>query len=272
MHTSKFFLVAFVIMIAWLIMPVFLSAQSIWLNTGEDKFVAIEILKPNFDDNAFFGNNTTFATSAIFLSGRITLSDKLILVAELPFAHFGIEDFDDSENSIGNPYIGLESRKQGSPFFSEVGVRPPLADRGALFVGSFSDFDRFEAFTPDLFTFSGKVNFRRKSVSNVVARLRGGPNVLIPTEGGGDAEIILDYSAQVGYEGQQFSVMGGLTGRFVITEDGDIGDRTVHQLGAAAALHLGKVRPGIHFRLPLDDDLSNFIDFVFGLHLGVHLK
>ncbi len=276
MQTSKFFSAAVVIMIAWLIMPVSLSAQSIWLDRGEsqEKSFAIEILKPNFDGE----DNTTFATSAIFLSGRIPVSDRLLLVAELPFAHFGIENFDESDTEFGNPYLGLEIRKPNSHLFAELGFRPPLApeNNAAPLAGTAADFDRFEAFVPDIFTVTGKGNFHRKNASNLVVRLRGGPTLWIDA---GDAldetEFFLDYSGQVGYEGKQFSLMGGLTGRlrlWVSEADLDIGERTFHQFGAAASVALGMVRPGIHFRIPLDDGLTDAIDFVFGLHLGVHLK
>jgi hypothetical protein len=208
MQTSKFFLVAGIIMIGCLIMPLSLSAQSIWLDQGgvEQKSFAIEILKPNFDGD----DNTTFATSAIFLSGRIPVSN-LILVAELPFAHFGIKDFDDSQTAFGNPYFGLEIRKQDAPLFVEMGLRAPLASsdldkEDALGVGTLTEFDRAEAFIPDVFAVLGRANYYRKSASDIVFRLRGGPTLLLDAGDNVDeSEFLLDYSAQVGYDGAQFS-------------------------------------------------------------------
>lgn len=252
------------------------SAQSIWLNQGqENKVIAVEFLKPNFDGE----DNTTFATSAIFLSARLPLSKRLVFVGELPFAHVGFEDFDDSQSAVGNPYVGLEIHNPDTPFFAELGLRAPLASNdvdkvGALGVGLITDFDRAEAYIPDVFTVLGRVNYHRTSASNIVFRLRGGPTLWLDT---GDAidetEFFLDYSAQVGYEGALISLIGGVTGRLIISEeDLDLGERTVHQLGAAASLNLGTVRPGVHVRFPLDDNLSQAIDFVYGIHLGVHLR
>jgi len=143
-----------------------------------------------------------------------------------------------------------------------------------LGIGFFTDFDRAEAFIPDVITLTGRGNYYRKSASNVVFRLRGGPTLWLDAGDSVDeSEFFLDYNALIGYEGAQFSLMGGFTGRLIVSEkDLDLGERTIHQLGAAASLNLGVVHPGIHVRFPLDDDLNSIIDFVFGLNLGFYLK
>ena len=179
------------------------------------------------------------------------------------------------ETIIGNPYVGLEFRKPGSSVFTEIGGRIPVTpdDKfSASSIGGSADFDRLEAFASDLLAITGKINYHNKNASNLVIRLRGGPTVWIPTDEG-DTELLLDYSAQVGYEGQQVSVIGGLTGRLIVTEeDLDFGERTFHHLGASASLNLGTVSPGIHFRIPIDEDLSDSIDSVLGLNLVFQLQ
>ena len=113
---------------------------------------------------------------------------------------------------------------------------------------------------------------RRRSVSGVVWRLRGGPLVWLG-RGGNDTELLLHYSGQVGYESGQISVLGGLTGRAVVTEgDANLGERTLHQLGAAMAFGSGTVRPGFHVRLPVDRDLTDILDFVFGFNVAIELR
>jgi hypothetical protein len=265
--------------------PISSPAQSIWLDRRHDKTITLEILKPNFDGE----DNTTLATSALFLSFRSPLSKKLHFVAELPFAHSGFEainrgesgstSVDESESTLGNPYFGLEIAGQSSPVFAEIGIRVPFAAEdklGAVVTGFFTDFDRFEAFLPDLVPITGMLNYYHKEASGLAIRLRGGSSLLINhnKEKNEDAtEWFLGYSAQAGYESERVSVLGGVTGRANISEgDLDFGERSIHQLGFNASVGLGNVRPGVHFRLPLDDDLKNSLDFVLGFNLGIQLK
>ena len=274
------------ILFATLQLTTSLSAQPIWLEQTSGNSIAIEVLKPNFKGDDDF----TFISSALFLSGRFSLGENLIFVGEVPLAHANRDDFKivdpstgetlfeldfEPETIIGNPYVGLEFRKPGSSVFIEIGGRIPVTpdDKfSASSIGGSADFDRLEAFASDLLAITGKINYHNKNASNLVIRLRGGPTVWIPTDEG-DTELLLDYSAQVGYEGQQVSVIGGLTGRLIVTEDDrDFGERTFHHLGASATLNLGAARPGVHFRMPLDEPLNDRIDFIFGLHLVLQLQ
>lgn len=50
-------------------------------------------------------------------------------------------------------------------------------------------------------------------------------------------------------------------------EDADFDERSIHQLGFNASAQFGKLRPGLHLRLPLDDDLQESLDAVLGLNL-----
>jgi len=47
--------------------------------------------------------------------------------------------------------------------------------------------------------------------------------------------------------------------------------RTIHQLGLSASYTTGRFIPGILFRVPMDDDLSEILDFVFGINVGYRL-
>ena len=93
------------------------------------------------------------------------------------------------------------------------------------------------------------------------------PTFWIPTNEG-ETELLFDYSGQVGYEGSQFGVIGGITGRMVVTEDGlSFGERTFHQLTISAMVDLGTIIPGIQLRFPLDDERRRAVNNVFGLSL-----
>ena len=253
-----------------------LSGQSNWLTKSKKTSVTLELIKPNFDGD----DDLTAATSVLFLSARGPVSENNRIVVELPIAHVGFDNSDSSDETLlGNPYFGFEFGLSDSPTFFELGFRLPLAPDDkefASFIGVLSDFERLEAFASDLLMFSGRVNYQRRNASNIVFRLRGGPSLWVfvsDEEDDPEDEIWLNYSMQVGYESDSFSVLGGLTGSYWVTQgDDDLIDRTVHQLGVAASLVQGKLRPGVHFRLPLnsgDDAILAGLDFVFGLSLGV---
>ena len=138
----------------------------------------VEALKPTFKDDLF--NDFTFISSAIFVSGRFSISENIMFVGELPIAHAKRKDVKivdpstgqtlfeqsfDAKNIMGSPYVGLELHKAGSNSFFEIGALLPVAqdDKGnASEFGVAADFDRFEAFVPDLTTLSGNLNYQRK--------------------------------------------------------------------------------------------------------------
>ena len=107
----------------------------------------------------------------------------------------------------------------------------------------------------------------------MLAQPRLGSTLFVPTEGGGDPELLADYSLQLGYEGERFGFLGGLTGRTWLTTGGygTFAERTTDQLAVAASVQLGNVRPGVHFRVPLDDGLSEIVNFVVGINVGYRL-
>ncbi|MCK6618946.1 MAG: hypothetical protein HUU32_13015 [Calditrichaceae bacterium] len=267
---------AVAIAIAGLVLPQSGLAQSYWVNRSQPKTISLEILKPDFAGDA----NTTFTTSVIFLGIQFPVAKKTLIVAELPFAHFGLneEGYDgQSESAIGNPYLGLEFGAKNSGVSGEIGVRAPLTSNekiSAVLTGFFTDFDRLEAFVPDILSLAGMVNYKYKSAGGAFARLRGGPVFWIPTgDSEADNELWLAYGFQAGYESQQVGFSIGFTGRLLATEeDLELGERTFHQLGLAADFGLGNVRPGVHLRLPLDEDLSDVIDMVFGVNLAIQLQ
>ncbi len=275
---------AMVITAAWSL-PALLTAQSIRLDGHQHPALALEILKPNFDD-AFFLSNTTFPTSVMFLSLRYPLSARAAVVTELPFAHGGVEfstGSDGGENvsgsALGNPYLGLEIGGENSLFFAEIGARAPMTRINNLgtSIAVLAEFaERLEAFVPDYLPLIALANFQYRHHNGLSLRLRCGPSFWINTERqeNDDAtEWFLLYSAQAGYETETVSVQGGANGRwFLSVGEGSFGERTVHELGLAASLGLGRAWPGVQFRLPLDADLKEILDFSFGFHIGIRLR
>jgi hypothetical protein len=240
--------------------------------------VSVEILKPEME--GFLGYS--FISSALFLSYRMPISENILFISEFPFAYAHVEysdfpyfEFEETDTKIGNPYLGIELQNMGNSFFSELGIRIPFIsqDNFATLVGYSSDFDREEAFLSDIVLIEGMVNYHKIFPSNLLIRIRVGPAFWINIDSNSyrdESELILKYSIQEGYVSEKFSIVAGLTGMMLTTEgDLDIGERTFHQVGMSTNFGIGKIYPGIQFRLPLEDTVT---DFVIGLHLTVGLE
>ncbi len=271
-------------------------SQSVWLDQTADRAIYLEIQKPNFT-NEFLGGGlftepmkTTFATATFFLSGRFRLGGLLTLKAELPFTNAGLKDytfidffgdtvhFDSySENQFGNPLVGVEIGAPGSRFAADFAVRFPIVDDEHLLASEFAlvtDYDRFEAFFPDIMTFTAGANYRYTGPTGLLINLRAGPAFMAVTEEGNDTdpELFADYGAQIGYQKDRITLMGGFTGRAIITEgDLSFSERTIQQLGLSGSHAFGNFIPGLLFRVPMDDDLGDILDFVFGINVGYRL-
>jgi hypothetical protein len=245
-----------------------MEAQSIWLPRSEPA-IAIEGLKPFVE-----GGGLSFFSTAWYLSGRARVSGSLILVGEVPFAFASFDsDFgpaSESDAAIGNIYVGLEIGKQTSPVFFEVGARAPIAPENnlATAIGVLADLDRWEAFVPNLFPITGMVNYMNVSDTGLLLRFRGGPVLWIPTESGGETELLAMLNALVGYQDpmDKFGVKGGLTSRIIVSEGGSFGDRSSFQAGANGWFGLGRVRPGVLVLIPLED---TGVDVTVGLNAQI---
>jgi len=251
-----------------------LSAQSLWTDQTSDRAIFVEFLKPEFEG----ADDTDFLTSDIFLSGRFPITSVVAAEAEVPFSRYGIDNgaVERSQSAVGNPYLG--ARIQSSALTTRVGVRFPVAssdDGTALTSGRLADYDRFEAFLPDVFSVNASFAGPTQLSESFVLNIGGGPLLLLFTEdtGGDESEIYAQYFLMPQYNGQYVTVKAGVTGRALMTEsDLDFGERSTHQLGMAAALNHGTVRPGLHLRVPLDEGLSEDVDYILGVNATVILQ
>src|SRR5712691_508180 len=244
--------------------PRLLPGQSVWIERRPDKAVALEILKPLFRG----APGTTLATSVIFASVQLPVARLVRFVADVPFAHYGGPGR--SDNTMGDPYLGAEVRSSDDRISGELGVRVPLAAHlernNATIVGIFADVDRWEAFLSDYLAMSAAINYRVGGRSGFVMRGRFSPSLWIGTGGAGPARVSLAYCGQFGYEGTAVAAWTRFTGRAVV------GERLFRQLAAGVSLGGGRVRPGASVRVPLDRDVTDVVDVVFGLSLSVTLR
>ncbi len=247
-------------------------AQSTWLLPRNVNAVTLEILKPSFDLPG-----VRFVSSAWVLEGRYAFDSgqRTYLTIDLPVAHLGV-DGGESETAVGNPYVGVTNFAREAPIVYELGLRIPVAsESGGGLTGLLADFDRFEAYATDTFSLRGTMSYFPSRSGDWVLLTRLGSSLLFNTgsvpEGAAKADLYANYAFFTWYLTSRFQAGLGFAGRFLITDPGSIAERTAHQLGASFQADLSAVIPGVHVRLPLDDNLTEFVDVVVGLSVVVPL-
>ena len=259
-----------------------IQAQVNWWRLDNETAVTLEWSKADFTRG--IADELGFFNTVLFLGAQVRVSPSVHLVAELPITTWDVKnptvvDFGwilyewDDEQAIGNPYLGMEYSRPGAPIFFALGVRPPLASDDKFLaptIGFYGAADRFEAFVPDLWTFSLAIGGRSGAKAGPAYRFLIGPTLLAPDAG--DAEILLDWSTLFGFRGTVAHAGFEYAGRMILTEDyDDFGDRFDQFIGLAAGLSIGRVEPGAHFRYTIDEEYRELIDFMFGINLKIQL-
>ena len=200
------------------------KAQNIWLADTANS-ISLEFLKPSF-----VNENSSFLTGTYFLSARLNLSKSVNrlynLNIQVPVSHIKFDDNflgDDVQTALGNISISMDFRKRSNKFSYEVGVILPTVDEEnslSNFGGVYSDFLRFESFTPDLLYLYNGFNYRKSLDEKVDVRIRSGASVFIDNgERQDESELFLDYGLQLQYNGNDWLFQLGLTGRYWMTPD-----------------------------------------------------
>ena len=258
-----------------------LEAQSVWTGPPEhaDR-VSVEWLKPVFDD----GGTASFLPSSLLVSGTVTASDRLMIVGELPVSYtrteavnaFG-ETQTTSSTTVGNPYLGIELRGRSAPFFLELGGRVPTVDDPAFFssvVGTLTDLNRLGTYAVDQVPVQLIGNYHYTPSSSVSVRLRGGPEAFFPAgERAPTGAMVLTYGAQAWYRGTSLGAGLGVTGRWRTTAvDADFREASLHQLSASLRYTVGRFRPGLLVRVPVEEALRGVLPVVVGITMTVDLS
>jgi hypothetical protein len=250
------------------------AAQTMWLPREERTSISFEFIKTKLEQESRY----TFWTSAWFVSGRVQATENWNVVFDIPFAHLGFdEEFSawgpDGGTSLGNPYMGAEYISDDYDIL-EFGMRIPVAsadDSGGLVWGVISDRERFEAFLLDTATVQFVYNYKRAWEAGGALWVRGGPTFLIGTSGGG-SEFLADYGFMGGYSKRRLEVIGGVTGKMLLTTGEGLAERSFHHLGVTGSYDTGRVRPGAAIRIPLDEDLGRGVSFFWTLNVTVHFQ
>jgi|GEM_PF-5914412 len=277
-----------------------LMAQSLPAMQSRDRSFGVEWIKPGLRGKSNAGG----LASSVYLSYSHPLP-AFNIVAEVPLAFvgdtpnlnrnnitenpegifyigrdFAFEDSAGSSATLGNIYLGVNTRKEKNDTYVETGLRIPFATEfedgkgQATAIGIYSDFvERLEAFSPEYLTAVLMVHKHKSEEKKFSYHVEGGLNVLFPIRDVTiNPELFFRYGFLVVQETNDLGVEAGVKGRIMMSRNPDFfQDQTVHQFSARAYFRRGALSPGIYFSRPFDNNLNNVLNWMLGLSLAVQV-
>jgi hypothetical protein len=249
--------------------------QPIFFNDSPAPSIALELQKPNYDEDL------DISGLGFFVNLHARLSNRTKLLVEFPYFHYEentpFGDF--SQSSIGNIFVGIKTGGLTGDTYFEGGLRLPTADEdngGALFTGVLSEIPRMEAFIPDYFIMKGLFGYQTPSERGMTGRVKIGPSLWFYTgdiESVDSHELFLHYSAHAWYKSEKVNFGGGLSGIFVFTEDDlSFDGPTEPMIDLGLSFNLDQVEPGLQLRLPLSDDYRDLLDYTISFAVEVEFR
>jgi hypothetical protein len=258
-----------------LLLPQVLVSQQVIQNYSLKPSVGLEVSKVKFEHES----KLAAMTSAWFLSMQYPVGEHVAVVAELPFSYLKVSGHDDSENTFGNPFLGLHLQTHNPMVSALIGVRlSAVSDDkvSARSYGYYSDLRRLDAFFDNLIPIHASFLFYNHAPNGTLVQINAGGSLFLyqnTPAGGKKSDFLLNYSIQFGYKSDQGSVLAGLFGKMNVTgEHMDISQRTIHQFTLQASARLNQYEPGFQILFPLDKEYSEYIKFTYGLLLMVHFE
>lgn len=243
-------------------------ATNSWLNPKYKPGIQLELNIPSF--NIDYGSSERSARS-VMISAYVGVSQNTRLVLEVPWQRVAINNgynLDITESGLGNIYLGAVWSRPGSSELIEIGVRAPLVneDGFATAYAIYTVPDRLEAYLEE--ATSGRVAFgyRYESAEQLTVKFLAGPTVLHINDS--DAEVLLDMRFESWMDRASFFAGGAFVARFVLTDEGEFADRLTSQMMFAGGLKFGSFQPGLNLIVPLDDDVSEVVDIVYGANFS----
>lgn len=257
-----------------------LSAQPLWVAPERTGGFHVEYLRPDIE-------GSSAASGALYVGVRAPLGSHLALVGELPIAHGDIDlgggvELEEA-TTLGNPYVGVEVGPRRSSIHFDVGVRLPVLEHpdAASSVGFWADpVDRPEAFLEDLLGITARAHYRRFGRGGFGVLLHAGATAWLAPDGANrgappgtpppEDRVVANYGARLGWRGSPGGFLAGVTGRANLSDpNGSFDERTLTQIGGAGYLRFGPIRPGVEFRIPLDDHVREVVDATIGVSVVI---
>jgi hypothetical protein len=186
------------------------------------------------------------------------------------------------ENSIGNIYLGVQTTpkdtlKKGSGKTLSFGLfLPTIAeDKFDLFIlGIYTDLHQLQKYIPNTLTIWGNIAYHKKELNQLFYGYEVGPNIYLPTkDDGSQTEIYFHYGITGGVQIPNLAFLAELLGIVILTEDIDeFRDRFSHSFILGMQWSTGRIRPGIFYKLYLEEEQSDTISGVLGIKVAALLQ
>ncbi|HEX6559555.1 MAG TPA: hypothetical protein VF021_08830 [Longimicrobiales bacterium] len=234
--------------------------------------ISLEAIHPTYDHYT-----ASVLSAAYYLSAHHQLNERILLVAELPFSYLveqGGFSFDRSSASLGNPYVGLQTRYGIATY--NFGVRLPTLSNPpeAADFAVMADIQRMEAFVQDLFTVHAGFALQSNPRNGLTYGMNLSPALMYRTRAVPNrSDLYLDYGANIGYVSTQVRSALRFDGLSILTRDHlTFAEATLHQAVGTVDFGAGRFRPGFYMGVPLDHDMTSMLDVTLGLTFQVALR
>ncbi len=231
----------------------------------------LRFLRPSFE----YDSDLSTFSGVYDLTVTLPIDEHWSMDASLPYTRFASGD-EDAESFIGNIYAGLQhiSMKGTGSAVVSFGAYFATAeeDLGHLVFGVFTNYEDMFKYYPDAWTLTANFAYFKTSEKGARFGLQAGPDLMIQTGDGSNTEFLIHYGATAGYKAKWLLAAVELVGMMMITEDtDDFGDRFVHSIDFGASFVSKHFAPGVFYKIYLKEELSDFVDGVFGVDLEVYL-
>lgn len=242
------------------------GAQSLWSHRSDRPSVRLDFVSPQFE-STFPG--VSYTSQIVTLGGRVPIGELIAVLVEIPFMWETMQSpyQDESNKSVGNPYLGVEIGGHESWIFGEIGARPFMRQEMDIsgMGGYFGDFDRFEAYFREVVSYQLAVNVAATMRTGFSYRVRLGPTVVAPESG--DQTTFIDYGGRAGFDNGSVSVFAGVTGRAATEKTS--GKSAFHHVGLDVGYRFRGIRPAFFIRWPLDKEFKDLTSQTIGGSLTV---
>jgi hypothetical protein len=282
MKVSRMCIKSLVAGFIFLALPLLVSAQGFQLDgpQPEKTELGIRFLHPDFE----YAEGLSLLSGLYQFTVNIAVSPKVNLVGSVPMGTLGGDDME-AQTGIGNIYAGIQYKLKETDRNSaslSLGVYLPTANKDkpmSSFMGMCANYSRCFQFMPEVVTVSMNLTYYHNYQVDEEGWFWGselGPHLLIPKEEdyyNDEMELFVHYGLTGGYRFKLVEIKAEYTGIGIITEKvDDLGDRFYSEIILGAKWNRGHVRPGVFYKINLNQDIRDVVRGAFGISFDFMLK